>query len=96
MEKPGAGEKTAAGGKIYLSDNERCLVEILRGKPEASTRGVLALSKKIVLCRDCSDGNAVMTAAASLVSKGLVGSAFARGTYRWRLAKPYAEIKKWL
>jgi len=96
VEKPGAGEKTAAGGKIYLSDNERCLVEILRGKPEASTRGVLALSKKIVLCRDCSDGNAVMTAAASLVSKGLVGSAFARGTYRWRLAKPYAEIKKWL
>lgn len=96
VEKPGAGNAAGAKGRIYFSDNERCMVEILRGKPGASTRDVLALSRKIVLCRDCSDGNAVLAAAASLVSKGLVKSAFARGTYRWTLAKPYGEIKKWL
>ncbi|OGS08391.1 MAG: hypothetical protein A3J70_14025 [Elusimicrobia bacterium RIFCSPHIGHO2_02_FULL_61_10] len=96
VKKPGAAKKVRATGRVYLSDNEKCLVEILRLKDGASTKEVLALSRNIVLCRDCSDGNAVMTSAASLISKGLVKSAFARGVYRWSLAKPYAEIKKWL
>jgi len=91
----GAGA-AGAGARVYLSDNERCLVEILRRKPNASTKEVLALSKNIVLCRDCSDGNAVMAAAASLGGKGLVKSSFERGVYRWTLAKPYVEIKKLL
>jgi MoaA/NifB/PqqE/SkfB family radical SAM enzyme len=94
--KPGAAAKAAPGGRVYLSDNEKCLVEILRGRRDASTREVLALSKKIALCRDCSDGNAVLAAASSLAAKGLVASAIARGVYRWSLARPYAEIKKWL
>ena len=96
VKKTGAVKKVRATGRVYLSDNEKCLVEILRLKDGASTKEVLALSRNIVLCRDCSDGNAVMTSAASLISKGLVKSAFARGVYRWSLAKPYAEIKKWL
>ena len=96
VKKTGAAKKVRATGRVYLSDNEKCLVEILRLKDGASTKEVLALSRNIVLCRDCSDGNAVMTSAASLISKGLVKSAFARGVYRWSLAKPYAEIKKWL
>lgn len=89
---PGA----APAGRVYFSDNEKCMIEILRRKPGASTREVLALSKDIALCRDCSDGNAVMTAAASLAAKGLVKSEFARGVYRWRLARPYAQVKKLL
>ncbi len=88
--------RAAPAARQYLSDNEKCLVEILRLRPSASTAEVLKLSKKIVLCRDCSDGNAVMTAAASLKGKGLVESSFARGVYRWSLARPYAEIEKWL
>lgn len=96
VKKAGAVKKAAVTGRIYLSDNEKCLVEILRLKAGASTREVLALSKNIILCRDCSDGNAVMTSAASLISKGLVKSRFGRGIYRWTLAKPYEEIKKWL
>ena len=96
VKKPGSLKKTAAAGRIYLSDNEKCLVEILRLKPVASTKEILALSKNIVLCRDCSDGNAVMTSAASLVSKGLVKTSFSRGVYRWSLARPYDEIIKWL
>ena len=96
VKRAGAAGKEAAAGRVYLSDNEKCLVEILRLKAGASTKEVLALSKNIVLCRDCSDGNAVMTSAASLISKGMVKSAFERGIYRWSLAKPYGEIKKWL
>lgn len=96
VKKPGEAQAAAASGRMYFSDNEKCMIEILRRKPGASTKEVLALSKDIPLCRDCSDGNAVMTAAASLTSKGFVKSAFARGVYRWALAKPYAGIKKWL
>ncbi|HAU88751.1 MAG TPA: hypothetical protein DCW72_00490 [Elusimicrobia bacterium] len=94
--RAGSEKKAGPGGRIYLSDNERCLVEILRRKPGASTREVLALSKDIVLCRDCSDGNTVLASASSLAAKGLVTSSFARGVYRWSLAKPYSEIKKLL
>ena len=97
FEPAGAAAPAAApAGRVYLSDNERCLVEILRLKPSASTVEVLRLSKDIVLCRDCSDGNAVMTAASSLAGKGLVKSSFSRGVHRWKLARPYAEIEEWL
>lgn len=96
VARPGSEKKAGPEGRIYLSDNERCMVEILRRKPGASTREVLALSKDIVLCRDCSDGSAVLTSASSLGAKGLVTSSFTRGVYRWSLAKPYSEIKKLL
>jgi len=96
VARPGSEKKAGPAGRIYLSDNERCMVEILRRKPGAATREVLALSKDIVLCRDCSDGSAVLTSASSLAAKGLVTSSFARGVYRWSLAKPYSEIKKLL
>lgn len=96
VKKPGAAKTAPAAGRVYLSDNEKCLVEILRRKPGASTREVLALSKNIVLCRDCSDGNTVLASAESLGRKGLVKSEFKRGVYRWTLAKPYAEVKRWL
>lgn len=95
VKKPGAAPAVPASGRVYLSDNEKCLMEILRRKPAASTKEVLALSRDIVLCRDCSDGNAVMTAAASLAAKGLVQSSFERGVYRWSLARPGAGTKKW-
>jgi len=96
VEKISETKNTAAAGRAYLSDNEKCMIEILRRKAMASTEEVLALSKDIVLCRDCSDGNAVLAAAASLVSRGLVRNSFARGVYRWTLAKPYGTIRRWL
>lgn len=92
----GTDKNTPPRGRLFFSDNERCLIEILRLKKEASTAEALRLSKKIILCRDCSDGNAVINAAAGLARKGLVKSRFERGTYYWSLSKPYAGIKKWL
>lgn len=89
-----AAEEPASGGRVYLSDNEKCLVEILRRRPGASTREVLALSRDIVLCRDCSDGNAVLSSAQSLERKGLVKSEFRRGVYRWTLLQTVAEIRR--
>ncbi len=94
--KAGVKEDAPSTGRLFLSDNDRCLVEILRLKKEVSTKEALRLSKKIVLCRDCSDGNAVMNSATRLVQKGLVKSCFRNGMYYWSLAKSYARIKKWL
>jgi len=82
---------TPAGERVFFSDNERCLVEILKIKKEASTAEVLKLSKKIVLCRDCSDGNAVMNSAQKLIEKGYVASRFSKGRYYWRLKKSLPE-----
>ena len=96
VKRPGAAAAPAPSGGRYPSANEKCLGEIPRQKDGASTKEVLAASKKIVLCRDCSDGNAVMTAAASLAAKGVVKSSFAGGVYRWSLLKPPAEIRKLL
>ena len=81
-----------AEGKVFFSDNERCLMEILKIKKEVSTAEVLKLSKKIVLCRDCSDGNAVMNSAQKLIEKGRVASRFSRGKFYWSLKKDAPEI----
>ena len=74
-----------AGSKGFLSDNERCIIEILKMKKEASTSEILRLSRKIVLCRDCSDGNVVMDSARKLAEKGRVESRFSGGRFYWRL-----------
>jgi len=96
VKEPGKPDEVPASGRLFLSDNEKCLVEILRLKAEVSTKEALRLSKKIVLCRDCSDGNAVMNSANRLEQKGLVKSRFLGGTYYWSFAKPYSAIEKWL
>jgi hypothetical protein len=83
--RPARGARPS--GPAFFSDNERCLAQILGGKKEASTSEVLALSKKIALCRDCSDGNSVMAAAGKLAEKGYVGGTFRKGRYYWRLKK---------
>jgi MoaA/NifB/PqqE/SkfB family radical SAM enzyme len=96
VEKSGREKAAPQKGRVFFSDNERCLVEILRQKKEVSTAEALALAKKIILCRDCSDGNAVMNSAERLARKGLVKSRFSGGKYFWSLAKPYEKIRKWL
>jgi len=85
-EAPAAVKALPAAGKFF-SDNERCLAEILAGKQEASTAEVLALSKELVLCRDCADGNSVMNAARSLEKKGFVEGRFSKGGFFWRLKR---------
>ncbi|MEI7529614.1 MAG: hypothetical protein WCK76_11810, partial [Elusimicrobiota bacterium] len=86
-----AAKEKAPGGRVFFSDNERCLAEILKIKKEASTDEVLKLSKKIVLCRDCSDGNAVMNSARMLMGKGYVASRFSKGRFYWRLKRALPE-----
>jgi len=87
----GRPDIAAGDGKVFFSDNERCLMEILKIKKEVSTAEVLKLSKKIVLCRDCADGNAVMNSAQKLIEKGFVSSRFSKGKFYWSFKKAPPE-----
>lgn len=70
--------------RVFLSDNERCMTSILEGGGWKTTAAVLAFSKKMAICRDCSDGNAVLNAGLSLEKKGLVEKKLERGVFLWR------------
>jgi len=76
----------------YFTDNERCFVEILNRENGIPTARVLELAKDIVLCRDCDDGNAVMSAGESLIKAGLIKRAEKKGVYYWTLLKPGLSI----
>jgi len=71
----------------FYTDNDRCFVKILRMEDDIPTARVLALAKGIALCRDCEDGNAVMTAGQKLVDAGILARSRRRGSYYWRLLK---------
>lgn len=90
-----AAARSAKQGRsrsVFLSDNELCIIEILKDGREASTRTVAGRAKNIVLCRDCTDGNSVLASAGSLKKKGAVTSRFSGGEYFWKLARPYEEM----
>ncbi len=79
-------EKTIGlGKKIFFSDNESCVIEILKKKSPAGAAEILKLAKNMVLCRDCSDGNAVINAAENLIKKNIVEKVFKKGRYYWTL-----------
>ncbi|KAF0127681.1 MAG: radical SAM domain-containing protein [Elusimicrobia bacterium] len=79
-------EESGRPGPVFLSDNERCMTAILEGGGWKTTAAVLAFSKKMAICRDCSDGNAVLGAGLSLEKKGLIQKKLERGVFLWRLA----------
>ncbi|MCX5783221.1 MAG: radical SAM protein [Elusimicrobia bacterium] len=80
-------DKTPAKGKKYLTDNERCFIKILGIKNRISTDEVLKLAKGIPLCKDCSDGNAVISAGEKLISAGIVKRTREGALYYWELLK---------
>ncbi len=71
----------------YLTDNEKCLIEILKKKNNIDTQTVLKIAKKIPLCQDCTDGNNVINAAAKLVTKKIIKMEFKKGRYYFSLLK---------
>jgi len=74
-----------------MTDNERCVLEVLKTAGPLDTKRFLAAAEAIPLCKDCRDENAVLVAAETLVRMGLVQRAFRDGKYRWSLkARPKA------
>lgn len=69
----------------FLTDNQKCLIEILKRENNITTARVLKIAEKIPLCKDCADGNAVLNASQSLVKHGLVERKFKNGKYYWNI-----------
>lgn len=74
--------------KTYLTDDEKCLIEILKkGKGEMPVEQIIKLSKKVPLCQSCQDANNVINAATSLSVKKIVEIKFKKGRYYLILKK---------
>jgi MoaA/NifB/PqqE/SkfB family radical SAM enzyme len=79
------GEGRFHEGRAILTDNEQCVLEVLKIKSPLTTKQFLALAEGIALCKDCKDENAVINAAETLIKMGLVERAFQKGRYVWSL-----------
>lgn len=75
-------------GRSVLTDNEQCVLEVLKLKSPATTAQFLALAEDIPLCKDCKDENAVINAAETLIKMGRVERKFQKGKYIWSLKGP--------
>lgn len=87
--KPDRDARTAPIG--YLTDNEKCLMEILRQASNIPTQTVLERAKAIPFCQDCKDGNAVLNAAQRLTTAGWVEKRFSRGKFYWSLTTKHGS-----
>jgi MoaA/NifB/PqqE/SkfB family radical SAM enzyme len=76
-----------------LTDNEQCVLEVLRVENPVTTRRFLAIASRIALCRDCKDENAAIVAAETSARLGRVKRAFQRGRYVWSLARTISARK---
>ncbi len=73
--------------KEYLTDNEKCLIEILKIENNIPIEKIIKLSKKIPLCYDCQDGNNIINAANKLANKNVISMEFKKGKYYFSLLK---------
>ncbi len=88
-----AGLKRGAHeGRSVLTDNETCVVEVLREKNGLSTDDFLKLAEKYPICKDCKDENAVINAAETLIKMGLVSRKFQKGKYLWSLDESKLKV----
>lgn len=77
--------EASRGKRLVFTDNERCVLEVLKGSRGMTTREFLKRAHGVPICQDCSDENAVITAAEALIRAGRVSRSFRGGKYVWRL-----------
>jgi MoaA/NifB/PqqE/SkfB family radical SAM enzyme len=70
-------------GRSVLTDNESCVLEVLKTQSPVTTQRFLQIADGIPLCKDCKDENAVMVAGETLVKMGKVKRRFEKGRYIW-------------
>ena len=68
-----------------MTDNEQCVLEVLKIKNNVTTKQFLAVAESLPLCKDCKDENAVINAAETLIKMGVVKREFVKGKYLWSL-----------
>lgn len=84
-DAPFAGRGRHEGRQGVLTDNEQCVLAVLRIKNNLTTKQFLELAETLAICKDCKDENAVINAAETLIKMGAVKRAYAKGRYVWSL-----------
>lgn len=77
--------ETHEGRGGILTDNEQCVVEVLKIKNNLTTKQFLDIAESLPLCKDCKDENAVINAAETLIKMGVVARKFEKGKYLWTM-----------
>ncbi|MBI3297884.1 MAG: radical SAM protein [Elusimicrobia bacterium] len=77
--------RQAHEGRSVLTDNETCVLTVLKEKSGIGTEEFLSRAEKYPICKDCKDENAVINAAETLIKMGVVARKFVKGRYLWSL-----------
>jgi hypothetical protein len=79
------GRASHEGRGNILTDNEQCVLEVLKIKNGLTTKQFLDIAESLPLCKDCKDENAVINAAETLIKMGAVERKFVKGKYLWTM-----------
>ncbi|MBL7148111.1 MAG: hypothetical protein ISS82_04765 [Nanoarchaeota archaeon] len=69
-----------------ITDNEKCMLTILKHQNKITTKKVLELVKKFTICHDCSTGSHVIAAGKKLIKKGKIITKLTKDGFVWSLA----------
>ncbi|NNN04577.1 MAG: radical SAM protein [Elusimicrobia bacterium] len=82
-DAPTRGRPAHEGRGGVLTDNEQCVLEVLKRRNDLTTKQFLDVAESLPICKDCKDENAVMNAAETLIKMGVVERKFVKGKYLW-------------
>lgn len=71
-----------------LSQNEKCVLEILKHEGPLTTSELIKASRSSDyshLCAGCAGGDAILAAAKDLLNRDTVSRELGKGGYRWNL-----------
>lgn len=86
-DAPFQGRERHEGRQGVLTDNEQCVLAVLKIKNNLSTKQFLDLAETLAICKDCKDENAVINAAETLIKMGAVKRVYSKGKYVWNLVE---------
>jgi hypothetical protein len=85
LEQSGADEIKPVNYKTHMTDNENCMIKILKYKNDITTSEVLELVKLFPICNDCSTGAHVIAAGQKLIQKEIVTKTLTSNGYIWNM-----------
>lgn len=87
LELYGASEFIPINENRLMTDNEKCMITILKHKNNIPTKEMLELAPKFNICADCSTGNHAISAGEKLIRKGYVKKVLTKEGYVWSLIR---------
>jgi predicted RND superfamily exporter protein len=98
VERYGDKEIMPITGKYLITDNERCMIEILLKVGQATTKQLLELKNAPEfkdICAHCVGSDDVMLTGKNLMEKGVVKREFTKEGFLWKLVEENILIKRY-